>query len=269
MKKSLYGYVLLMCLMALTLCGCHSRQKIVYVQGAAEVGTLTNVTPYEACIAPDDQLTILVTCSDLPLAVPFNLQRPQASMAEGGGSNSTNYQDNENLYYRVDSEGYILFPTIGRLKVQGMTRRQLAEYLMNYLRDSGYIQDPLVNISFVGAHYSVLGEVNAPGRVEMRQERVTLFEALAAAGDMTIYGERDKVRLIRPTTDGQQVVSLNLKDPAVMQSPYFYIQHGDVLYVEPNGTRAANREVSSLQSLAISVTSILITVASLIVTITR
>lgn len=268
MKKSLIRYTLV-CLVALLMCSCHSRQKIVYVQGAAEVGTFANSTPYEAHIAPDDQLTILVTCSDLPLAVPFNLQRPQAPMNEGGGSNSTNYQDNENLYYRVDSEGCIQFPTIGRLKVLGMTRGQLSEYLMSYLRDSGYIQDPLVNVSFVGAHYSVLGEVNNPGRVEMRQERVTLFEALASAGDMTIYGERDKVRLMRPTADGQQVVTLNLKDPEVMQSPYFYIHHGDVLYVEPNSTRAANREVSSLQSLAISVTSILITVASLIVTITR
>lgn len=268
MKKSLFKFTL-MTLLVLLLCSCNSRQKIVYIQQAEETGVFPNQTPYEALIAPDDKLTILVTCSDLPLAVPFNLQRPQASMNEGGGSNSTNFQDNENLYYRVDPDGCILFPTIGRLKVQGMTRRQLSEHLITYLRDNGYIQDPLVNVAFVGSHYSVLGEVNAPGRIEMKQERVTLFEALASAGDLTIYGERDKVRLLRQTAEGQQVISLNLKDPQVLSSPYYYIHNGDVIYVEPNGTRAANREVSSLQSMAISVTSILITVASLIVTITR
>lgn len=268
MKKSLFTYTL-MSLLVLLLCSCNSRQKIVYIQQAEQTGVFANATPYEAHIAPDDRLTILVTCSDLELAVPFNLQRPQASLNEGGGSNSTNYQDNENLYYRVDAEGCILFPSIGRLKVLGMTRSELSEYLMSYLRDNGYIQDPLVNVAFVGAHYSVLGEVNAPGRIEMKQDRVTLFEALASAGDMTIYGERDKVRLLRQTAEGQQVVSLNLKDPQVLSSPYYYIHNGDVIYVEPNGTRAANREVSSLQTLAISVTSILITVASLIVTITR
>lgn len=268
MKKHLFSLMLLL-LSALVFGSCHSRQKIVYIQQAEQAGALRNETPYEAHIAPDDQLSILVTCSDLQLAVPFNLQRPQASINEGGGSNSINYQDNENLYYRVDAEGYIDFPTMGRCKVKGMTRRQLADYLADYLRNGGYIQDPLVNVSFVGAHFSVLGEVNKPGKYAMTQERVTLFEALATAGDLTIFGERDKVRLVRYAEGQQQVVSLDLKSPEVLTSPYYFIQNGDVLYVEPNATRASNREVSSLQTLAISVTSILITIASLIVTITR
>jgi len=267
MKKIVFTLVLPVLL--LLLCSCHSRQKIVYLQQDASSALFSNDTPYETHIAPDDQLSILVTCSDLTLAVPFNLQRPQASMNEGGGSNSSNYQDIETLYYRVDAEGYILFPTIGRLKVLGMTRRQLSAYLTDYLKQQGYIQDPLVNVVFIGAHYSVLGEVNNPGKFNMNQERVTLFDAIASAGDLTIYGERDKVRLVRPTAGGQQVVTLNLKDPQVLSSPYYYIHNGDMIYVEPNSTRASNREVSSLQSLAISITSILITVASLIVTITR
>lgn len=267
MKRYILSLVFLT-LALLLLSSCHSRQKIVYLQ-QAHTGLFSNDTPYEAHIALDDQLSILVTCSDLTLAVPFNLQRPQASMNEGGGSNSSNYQDTETLYYRVDADGCILFPTIGRLKVVGMTRRELSVYLTDYLREQGYIQDPLVNVAFIGAHYSVLGEVNNPGKFNMNKERITLFDALASAGDLTIYGERDKVRLVRPTADGQQVITLNLKDPEVLSSPYYYIHSGDMIYVEPNSTRAANREVSSLQSLAISITSILITVASLIVTITK
>ncbi len=256
-------------MLACLLCSCHSREKIVYIQGAERVGSFDNPTPYEARIARDNQLSILVTCSDLLLAVPFNLQRPQASMQEGGGSYSANINDNDNLYYRVDANGDIRFPTIGRLHVEGMTRNDLSDYLANYLSSNGYISDPIVNVSFAGAHYSVLGEVNSPGVIDMTQERVTIFEALAAAHDLTVFGERDKVRLMREENGIQKVIPLNLKDPAIISSPYYFVRNGDVIYVEPSGTRAANREVSNLSSFAISITSILITIASLVITVTK
>ena len=268
MKKTILS-LLSVFILTTVLCSCHSREKIVYIQGASKTGVFQNATPYEARIAKDNQLSILVTCSDLLLAVPFNLQRPQASMQEGGGSYSTNINDNDNLYYRVDANGDILFPTIGKLHVEGMTRGELSDYLTNYLSSKGYISDPIVNVSFTGAHYSVIGEVNNPSVIPMTQERVTIFEALAAAHDMTIFGERDKVQLIREDNGNQQVVCLNLKDPQIISSPYYYVKNGDVLYVEPSGTRAANREVSNLSSFAISITSILITIASLIITVTK
>lgn len=267
--RKIVSFLLVAVTALVLLCSCHSREKIVYLQGAAEIGSFDNPASYEARIACDNQLSILVTCSDLELAVPFNLQRPQANLQQGGGSYSSNYQDNENLFYRVDAHGDIVFPTIGKLHVEGMTRNELSDRLCNYLITNGYISDPIVNVAFYGAHYSVLGEVNNPGTVAMTQERVTLFEALSAANDMTIYGERDKVRLIREEKGRQQVISLNLKDPQIVASPYYYIKNGDVIYVEPNATRAANREVSSLSSFAISVTSILITIASLVVNILR
>ena len=248
---------------------CHSREKIVYIQGAERVGTFDNQSSYEARIAPDNRLTILVTCSDLDLAVPFNLQRPQASVEHGGGSYSTNYQDNENLYYYVDKQGCINFPTFGVIHVEGMTRGELSAYLSNLLVTNGYITDPIVNVAFYGAHYSVIGEVNAPGTFSMVRDRVTIFEAIASAGDLTIFGERDKVRLIRRDGDKEHVVGIDLKDPSIVGGPYYYMHDGDVLYVEPSGTRAANREISNLSNFAISVTSILITVASLIITVTK
>ena len=268
MKKAILPFLSALVVAAL-LSSCHSREKIVYVQGADEVGVFQNATPYEARIAKDDQLSILVTCSDLLLAVPFNLQRPQASMQEGGGSYSTNINDNDNLYYRVDARGDIQFPTIGRLHVEGMTRGELSDYLANYLSSKGYISDPIFNVSFTGARYSVIGEVNNPGVIAMTQERVTIFEALAAAHDMTIFGERDRVQLIREENGVQKVVRLNLKDPQIIASPYYFVKSGDVIYVEPSGTRAANREVSNLSTFAISITSILITIASLIITVTK
>ena len=267
--KKILSILSLSILLTVMLSSCGSRQKIVYLQGAETEGSWNNETPYEARIQPDDRLSILVTCSELSLAVPFNLQRPQASMQEGGGSYSSNFEDNENLYYRVDSRGNINFPTIGQLRVQGMTRSELSTYLQDYLREKGYIQDPIVNVAFTDAHFSVLGEVNSPGKKQMTREKVTLFEALAEAGDMTIYGERDKVRLLREAEGRQHYVTLNLKDPQIIASPYYYVRSGDVIYVEPSATRAANREVSSLSNYAISVTSILLTLTSLIITITK
>lgn len=256
-------------LMLVVLSSCHSREKIVYVQGASEVGSFEPASDYVAHIAPDQLLSIMVTCSDLQLAVPFNLQRPQPSLQEGGGSYSANYQDTENLCYRVDADGDIQFPTIGRLHVAGMTRRQLSDYLTRYLTSKGYIADPIVNVSFEDLHYSVLGEVNHPGVQSMKQERVTLFEAIAAAGDLTLFGERDKVRLIRSVEGKEQVVTLDLKDPQVIASPYYYVKSGDVIYVEPSSTRASNREISNLSNFAISLTSIALTLASLVVAIVR
>lgn len=261
-------WLMLLPLLAL-LSSCHSREKIVYLQGASEQGLYVPQRPYEARIAKDNQLSILVTCSDLELAVPFNLHRPQPSIQQGGGNYSSNYQDTENLCYRVDSRGNITFPTMGQLHVEGMTRTELSDTLASYLRNNGFIQDPIVNVSFNGIHYSVLGEVNRPGTYPMQQERVTVLEALAQAGDMTVFGERDKVRLVRNEADGEHVVTINLKDPQLLAGPYYYMHDGDVLYVEPSGTRAANREVSSLSNFAISITSIALTLASLIIAIVK
>lgn len=258
--------------MALTvlalLSSCNLRQKIVYVQGAAEVGVFDPATDYEARIACDQLISILVTCSDLKLAAPFNLQRPQIPLEDGGSQTST-YLDSENLSYHVDAQGDIVFPVLGKLHVAGMTRRELSDYLANFLVTNDYIVDPVVNVSFNDLHYTVMGEVNTPGVYQMKQERVTLFEAIASAGDMTVFGERDKVRLIRTVDGKEHVVTLNMMDPQVINSPYYFLRNGDVLYVEPNRARAANREVSNLSNFTLSLTSILVTVASLVITIVK
>ena len=268
-RNTFGGWMLLMLLGGAVLSGCHSREKIVYLQGAAEVGEFTPEGSYEARIEPDELISIMVTSSELQLAVPFNLQRPQASMEEGGGGYAANYQDSENLCYRVDKEGNIQFPVFGQLHVAGMTRTELSHYLANRLVENGYIADPIVNVGFENSHFSVLGEVNNPGVKQMRRERVTLFEAIAEAGDLTVFGERDKVRLIRKMGDKEQVVTLDLKDPQVIASPYYFVRNGDVIYVEPSSKRAANREVSNLSNYAISLVSILVTVVSLVVTLIK
>lgn len=245
-----------------------AQKKIVYIQGAEEVGSFQNSNSYALSIRPDDRLTILVNSKEPELAAPFNMQLNQRAFT--AGSNVTfSYGSGTPQIFVVDQRGEIQYPTIGKLKVEGMTRFELQDYLQNYLVSNGYIQDPIVTVDFYGAKYSVLGEVNSPGQFPMSGDRVTLFDAISSARDLTIYGERDKVRVIRDEDGKQTVVTLDLKDPKIIESPYYYIHHNDVIYVEPNKSKASNREVSSLYQFGISIVSIIVTVTNLMITISR
>lgn len=255
--------------MAVMLSSCgSSRKRVVYIQGAEETGTFKNETAYALTIRPDDKLSIIVNCKEPDLAAPFNMQLTQRAFTHGTGSYLGTNSGSPQIF-NVDHDGCIQYPTIGKLKVLGMTRSQLQDYLANYLVSNGYIQDPIVVVEFTSAKYSVLGEVTRPGQFTMSSDRVTVFDAIALAGDLTVFGERDKVRIIRENEGKQQVATLNLLDPEIIKSPYYYLQQNDVLYVEPNKSKASNREVSSLYTFGISFVGILVSVTNLIVTLTK
>lgn len=252
----------------LVLASCGSREKIVYIQGADEIGTFQNATVYNPTIQPDDRLTILVNCKEPELAAPFNMMlKPRAFTSEAQVTLS--YSSGSPQIFWVNPEGNISYPTIGDLHVEGMTRIELKDKLENYLKENGYIQDPIVVVEFYGMKYSVLGEVTRPGQFPMQSDRVSILDAIAAAGDLTIYGERDKVRLIRDRGGKQVVASIDLRDKDLINSEYYYLQPNDVLYVEPNKTKASNREVSSLYSFGISLVSLAATLTNIIINVTR
>ena len=126
-----------------------------------------------------------------------------------------------------------------------------------------------MTVEFYNARYSVIGEVTRPGQYAMTNDRITIFDAVANAGDLTIFGERDKVRVLRDKEGTQEYHTLDLKDPEIMKSPYYYLQQNDVVYVEPNKSKASNREVSSLYTFGISIVSVLLTVTNIIISVTR
>jgi polysaccharide export outer membrane protein len=169
----------------------------------------------------------------------------------------------------VDKEGYIDYPTMGKVYVEGMTRSQLSDSIQNYLISTNLIADAIVSVRFSNHKYTVLGEVSRPGVYSMGSDRVTIFDAIAEAGDITIYGEHDKVRLLRNEDGKETVYTVNLLDPAVLTSPYYYIHQNDVLYVEPNSTKSSNREVSQLYTFALSILSTAISIATLVRTFSR
>ena len=243
-------------------------KRVVYVQGAEELGGIQNEHHYSLTIRPDDRLTIIVNCKEPELAAPFNLQLNQKNFAGTGTVTFTTQGGSPQIFW-VDAAGEIQYPTIGRLKVAGMTRYELREYLQEYLKNNGYIQDPIVNVEFYNAKYSVLGEVTRPGQFPINSDRITIFDAISAAGDLTVFGERNKVRVIRQVEGKEVVATLDLTKPDVIKSPYYYLCQNDVVYVEPNKSKASNRNVSTLYSFGIQFVTMSVSIATLILNIKR
>ena len=168
--------------------------------------------------------------------------------------------------YLVDNDGTIDFPKVGRVKVGGLTKaeaeKKIEDLIKPYMAAS---ENPIVTVRMSSYSISVLGEVTRAGSYQITREKVTILEALAMAGDMTIYGVRDKVKLIREDSNGQKSIHiLNLNDANIINSPYYYLQQNDVVYVEPNKVKSQNSSVGSMTTLWFSATSILISLTSLL-----
>lgn len=256
----------------LILTACSNTKNVAYIQGAGEsrgagegeVSQQKQVTPlYDAKILPKDLLTITVSATDPEAVQPFNLTVP--SLTTG----TSTYSQPSLQAYLVDNNGQINFPVVGMITVGGLTKRQaeekIVELLATYLKES-----PLVTVKFVNYKISVLGEVARPNIFTIANEKVNIFEALAMAGDMTIWGRRDNVKIIREDVAGNQnVILLNLNDRDIIYSPNYYLQQNDVVYVEPNKTKAKNSEIGSATGIWLSGTSILISVATLLINVLK
>ena len=169
----------------------------------------------------------------------------------------------------MDNAGNINFPVLGELHVGGLTKKEaeqmVVEKLQPYMKET-----PIVTVRMVNYKISVIGEVTRPGTFTISNEKVNLLEALAMAGDMTIYGLRDKVKLIREDASGkQEIITLDLNKAETILSPYYYLHQNDILYVTPNKAKAQNSDIGSSTSLWFSATSILVSMASLLFNILR
>ena len=259
-------YLISSIIIILGVISCNSAKNVAYIQGAGEndmAGYVQTGPMYDARILPKDLLTITVSATDPEAVKPFNLTVP--SLTTG----SSTYSQPALQKYLVDNNGQINFPVLGMVTLSGLTKRE-AETKITGLLQKYLKEPPVVTVSFVNYKISVLGEVARPNTFTIVNEKVNIFEALAMAGDMTIYGKRDNVKVIREDADGNQsVIVLNLNDPSIIHSPYYFLQQNDVVYVEPNKTKAKSSEIGSATSLWISGTSILISLAGLLVNILR
>lgn len=256
--------LLIVGLCALLVSGCSSYKKVPYMQDADVVNLLEKELPmYDAKIMPKDLLTITVNTTDPEVAAPFNLTIQTAYNATS--SNVLNRQGTLQQYL-VSNEGTIDFPVLGTLQVSGLTKNEaenlIREKLGAYLKET-----PIVTVRMTNYKISVLGEVARPGMFTISNEKVNIFEALALAGDLTIYGKRNNVKLIREDAAGQrQIITLNLNKADIITSPYYHLQQNDILYVTPNKTKARNSDIGQGTSLWFSATSILVSIANIVVT---
>ena len=256
----------LIVLLAFVMTGCQSYKKVPYLQDAEAVSHgVQNEQLYDAKIMPKDLLTIVVSCTSPELAAPFNLT------VATQGNVASNYTTAQPVLqqYLVDNEGKINFPVLGELKVGGLTKKEAEQLIIEKLKP--YIKEtPIVTVRMVNYKISVLGEVARPGTFTINNEKVNLLEALAMAGDMTVWGLRDNVKLIREGADGkQQIITLDLNSAETILSPYYWLQQNDIVYVTPNKAKARNSDIGNSTSLWFSATSILVSLASLLVTIFR
>lgn len=277
MNKSFYinmsiqrmGRNMIACLVAILLfASCQSYKKVPYLQDTEVVGqAVQQETLYDARIMPKDQLTIMVSCTNPELAAPFNLTATGSTGLTSGNSQGTSQSSQQT--YLVDNEGTINFPVLGTLKVGGLTKKEVEQMIVEKLKP--YIKEtPIVTARMVNYKISVLGEVTSPGTFTINNEKVNLLEALAMAGDMTIYGIRDNVKLIREGADGkQQIITLDMNKAETLLSPYYWLQQNDIVYVIPNKAKARNSDISNSTGLWFSATSVLVSLASLLVTIFR
>ena len=258
---------LLLCLVAIFLfASCQSYKKVPYLQDVKVVEqTVQQGNLYDAKIMSKDLLTIVVSCTSPELAVPFNLT--VASPASGVAGNNQLTTQPVLQSYLVDNDGKINFPVLGELKVGGLTKKEAEQLIIEKLKP--YIKEtPIVTVRMVNYKISVLGEVARPGTFTINNEKVNLLEALAMAGDMTVWGVRDNVKLIREGADGrQEIVTLDLNSAETILSPYYWLQQNDIVYVTPNKAKARNSDIGNSTSLWFSATSILVSLASLLVTI--
>ena len=271
-KKYPFVYYLLLavtCVMTLGSCG--TSRQVVYFQDMKPGETEIKLPEVKAItIRPEDKISIVVNSRDPQLTDLFNLPVMSRQLGQSlRGSGTATGSSQGVSAYTVDAEGNIDFPVLGKLSVAGMKREEIAAYIKSELVKENLVKDPIVTVEFANLCISVLGEVNNPGRFSIDRDRLTILDALSLAGDLTIYGNRSKVMVLRLEGDMQRVYGLNLTSGRhIYTSPAYYLQQNDVVYVEPNNVKARQSTVNGNNvrstSFWISLASLLTSVAILI-----
>ncbi len=251
-----YQFLALVLLLGFSSCVPYERLVNFNEGDAFEVKSGESFSVPELIVRTDDVLQISVQSWDEEAAEPFNVSAEQ---------NARSSNQNMIVGYLVNSNGEIDFPVLGAVKVEGLTTKQVRDTLIEQLQ--GYLNDASVNVRIINFKISVLGEVKTPGTIILQEEQVTILEALSQVGDLTPYGNRSNILVIRELEGKRFYGRLDLHDTNVFSSPYFYLQQNDVVYVEPIEEKAAtiNTQFNKLAPWA----TVIVSFATLIVSVTR
>ena len=251
-------------------CNSQTYKKINYLQDVEHDTSMSMSVNKGIIIQPQDQLSIIVTSRDPKMAVPFNLSVSTfytgTELGAAGGSQRI-------TGYVVNNEGDIAFPSLGDIHVAGLNRWELQDLIKDRLSDTGLLKDAIVTVEFLNFKVSVLGEVASPGTYSVTGDKITILQALALARDLTIYGQRENVQVIREQNGKRQIHMLDLTSSAIFDSPAYYLQQNDVVYVTPSKVRAGQGEINENYfksgSFWISLASISMTTINFIIALTN
>jgi len=240
-------------------CSCGSVRPLTYLQGQFDTAKLSQLNTPEPVIRTGDLLSIIVF-SDNPEAtriynqsVITTVTATATNSAQGTGTVAQGVQGANPPTapgYQVDEKGDIVFQGLGLLHVEGLTKAQLKDTLDARLKE--FLINPYYNIRFLNYKFTMLGEVSRPGILSIPGEKVNMLEALALAGDMTFYGRRDNVLIIRENNGKREFGRIDLTKPEVMASPYFYLQQNDVVIIEATNKKAAANDVVTARNISIA-----------------
>lgn len=264
-------YTLLLAL-ALSIASCTAYKSVGYLKDAqtlSEEDLRNKAANSQPVIMPHDVLLITVNTPTPEASKDFNLPLiPQTSRGVLQNQVISSTESSGTLQnYMVDAEGYITFPVLGRISVSGLTQRQLEQTISQAIYPAYTKEKPTVVCRFLNYQVTVLGEVNNPGKFTSETGNITIFDAIALAGDLTIYGKRQNVMLIRTNADGQKkVFTINLQDKnLLLNSEVYNLQQNDVVYVEPNKTKGNNSQFGSLEGMTLPALSIVISIIAILV----
>lgn len=230
MKKILYSLLAVM-----FIASCSTQKKVPYFQDLKNGGSVEVALPQEITIKPGDKLSIHVNSKDEELVAPFNLRRSQQNI----GSQT-------DLAYTVDKDGNIEFPYLGSIRVEGMTRDDVAKHIKQELLDRKMVQDPTVIVDLSNLQISILGDVGKPGKYSIEKDKYTIIDAISEAGDLAITAKRDNIMVLRQENDEQKTYFVNLNDASqLFSSPVYYLQQNDIVYVEPNSKASGQSSINS------------------------
>jgi len=268
MKSKLF---LLLCVIATIMTSCNTQKDIPYMIGANELPADVLQTAAKASdpvVMPGDMLQINVISRNAEAVKPFNKIDYVSKL---GGNTNMNNNENSMYYYLVDANGNIEYPYLGTLHIGGMSKSAVENHIASLIYPRYITERPGVEVRFQNFRVSILGEVNSPGVIKANNGRLNLLEALAQAGDLTIHGRRDNVMIIRTNSDGSRSIqTVNMNDKNMILLPSFNLQQNDIIYVEPNSSKARQSwNVPPALSLGMSSVGTLISIATFIITLTK
>ncbi len=245
----------------LLLTGCKVPKDVAYFQNLDTNTILETVKETPIKVRPGDKLAIVVKTKDANISDLFNLPVYSSRIGQGGSTNGNNVElrpytgtaSESVASYTVSPDGTIDFPVLGKLNINGMTRAEVSGFIKGEIMGRQLAKDPVVLVEFLNVGISVIGEVNSPGRYDLNRDDLTVLDAIALAGDLLITGQRNNVKVLRKKNGKVEVYNLDLTNAeSMLQSPGYYLQQDDVIYVEPNTMSKRSTTVNGNNALSVS-----------------